>query len=339
MRTKRRGNTILILLSLAVGYMAAGAVTEEAMAMGMTGADAAAGHSESSEQVADMRPIGMSAMHGEMGVSNDRETSDETSDDETSEAKPAHEVEPEPLTEEELLKREVHRLLDDLRSLRHQLAETQLAKAEMERELDELRQFIADHDQLGRDFEEYQRIREIKQREQRQRELREARERYEQEREKRLQRQQEARDAAARRRAAEREQRRYQQHGFEPLGLDVYVGRMAYQYRIRDTLRTRITYDPFFGFYTRRDFRDEIDYTEMTISGAIINASDEVRNIGIAITFFDERGNQVGHEIVQVNNARTDVPYPFTSTVSMALDRPFATSSSYVLFADPALLE
>jgi len=244
-----------------------------------------------------------------------------------------------PLTEEERLIREAKALLEEVRMLRQQLAESELARAELQRELDELRQFIADHHEYGRDFEEYQRIREVKQQEEEERQRREARERYQRERQKRLEQQERVREARLERRAAERKEREYQRHGFEPIGLDVFVGRTAYQYRIRDTLRTRITYDPFFGFFTRRDYRDRIDFTEMTLSGAVINASDEIRNIGIAITFFDGGGSQVGHEIVQINNARPDVPYPFTSTVSMALDRPFTTSSSYVLFADPADVE
>ena len=48
------------------------------------------------------------------------------------------------------------------------------------------------------------------------------------------------------------------------------------------------------------------------------------------------QNRQVGGQIVQINNARKDVPYPFTATVSMALNRPFASSSVYVLYADAA---
>lgn len=73
----------------------------------------------------------------------------------------------------------------------------------------------------------------------------------------------------------------------------------------------------------------------MTISGSVLNAAEEMRNIGIAVTFFDENGNQVGGEIIQINNARPDVPYPFTATIEMALNRPFDSSSTYVLYADP----
>ena len=38
--------------------------------------------------------------------------------------------------------------------------------------------------------------------------------------------------------------------------------------------------------------------------------------------------------MVQVNNARPDVPYPFTETIKMALNGPFNSSTRYVLYAD-----
>ena len=74
----------------------------------------------------------------------------------------------------------------------------------------------------------------------------------------------------------------------------------------------------------------------MMVSGSVMSVSDQVRDIGIAVTFFDEAGTQVGSEIIQVNNARPEVPYPFTTTVAMALDRPFASTTTYVLYADPS---
>ena len=52
----------------------------------------------------------------------------------------------------------------------------------------------------------------------------------------------------------------------------------------------------------------EIDYSQMTISGSVLNAAPNVRDIGVAFTFFDEHGNQVGAEIVQLKNARPNVP-------------------------------
>ena len=128
---------------------------------------------------------------------------------------------------------------------------------------------------------------------------------------------------------------RYRRNGFAPLGLDVYSGKWAYFYETTDITRSRIAYQPGIGNYLRLYQDKKIDYSKMTISGSIINGSDQVRNVGVAITFFDEHGNQVGQETVQVNNARPDVPYPFTSKIDMALDRPFDSSSTYVLYADP----
>jgi hypothetical protein len=77
----------------------------------------------------------------------------------------------------------------------------------------------------------------------------------------------------------------------------------------------------------------------MTISGSVLNAADDVRDMGVAITFFDDNGNQVGHEIVQIKNARPNVPYPFTSRLDMALNRAFTSSSIYVLYSDPVEAE
>ena len=113
---------------------------------------------------------------------------------------------------------------------------------------------------------------------------------------------------------------RYRGAGLAPIGLDVYAGRMAYYYRGKDQLGFDIDYDPLSGFrYPRPYTWSEIDYSSMTLSGSVVNASDEVRNVGVAVVFFDENGSQVGGQIVQINNARKDVPYPFTATVSMAL--------------------
>mgnify|MGYP001999636056 CR=1 FL=1 len=43
-----------------------------------------------------------------------------------------------------------------------------------------------------------------------------------------------------------------------------------------------------------------------------------------------------GAEIVEIQNARPNVPYPFTKKIDMALNRPFASHSTYVLYADVA---
>ncbi len=240
-----------------------------------------------------------------------------------------------PLTGDRHADRVIRDLMEENSQLRGRLADARLDAEVARRELEELRQFILDHHEYGRDFEEYRSVREIREREAQRRVYQEMQERRAAEREERRQRRREVEDERREREALDREARKYRDAGFQPLGFDLFAGRMAYHYRTEDSERTRLLYDPFFGFYHHGDPAREIDYTEMTISGSIINGSDEVRNIGVAITFFDRHGNQVGHEIVQVNNARPDVPYPFTSRVEMALNRPFSSSSIYVLFADP----
>ena len=144
-------------------------------------------------------------------------------------------------------------------------------------------------------------------------------------------------------RRAEREQeqeeqnrlRAYQRLGFSPLGMEVFNSRMGFFYATTDDTQQQIRYYPYNLGYVRTWPQQYIDYSQMTISGSVLNAHDEVRNIGVALTFFDRNGNQVGAEIVQVSNARPDVPYPFTASLAMATDSPFASSSVYVLYADP----
>lgn len=240
-----------------------------------------------------------------------------------------------PLTPDERLRAEIASLLAELHSLRAELAKAQLESSQAQRELAELRQFIADHDTYGRDFEQYRAVREIVEREQRRRELEAARERREAEAAARLARQQAARAQRDRERSEAREVQRYRNAGFTALGLDVWMGPSSYHYSTREATPTPLRFDPIFGFYQDAGQQASIDYTSMTISGSVLNGTNAVRNIGIAVTFFDSRGSQVGHEIIQIDNARPDVPYPFTSTVRMALDRPFTSSSAYVLYADP----
>jgi len=240
-----------------------------------------------------------------------------------------------PMTPEQRLREEVDSLLRELQSLRTELARVRLEAETAKRELEELHQFISDHDVYGDAFEQYKSIREIAEREDRRREAEAARERREAQRLERQRRMDEARQQREADREATAEARRLREAGFRSIGMDVYLSAMAYHYAVRDVERTRVRFDPILGFYTSTDRRDQIDFSEMTISGSVVNASSETRNIGIAITFFDQRGNQVGHEIVQINNARPDVPYPFTSKLSMALNREFSSSTSYVLYADP----
>ncbi len=235
-----------------------------------------------------------------------------------------------------ILLREMRLMMDEIADLRRQLADCQLESTTAQRELAELRQFIRDNQALGEDFDEYQRIREIREQEARQRLAAEARRQRELEDAARAARRAELLALRNAQKAEETRVRRYTDAGFSNLGLDVYASKMAYAYRSTDSQSGWTQW--YFGSWTAwgplYDQR-RVDFTQMIISGSVINAADEVRNVGIAMTFFDELGNQVGHEIVQIKNARPDVPYPFTSTIAVALNRPFDTSSVYVLYADP----
>jgi multidrug efflux pump subunit AcrA (membrane-fusion protein) len=231
---------------------------------------------------------------------------------------------------------EIDRLNNEIAALHQALAEAQLQASAARQRADELQQFVDDHHEFGDDFQQYQEVKAIAEREARLRAAEENRQRRDAERLAQQARREALRQAQAQRDAERDRVRQYQNFKFSPLGLDVYNGRMAYHYRSRTNTESRFDYEPGFGRYQRfYPPTEEIDYTRMTISGSILNAADEVRNIGVAITFFDESGNQVGHEIVQLRNARPNVPYPFTSTIDMALNRPFNSSSLYVLYADP----
>ncbi len=227
---------------------------------------------------------------------------------------------------------ELHR---DVDTLRLALAEARLAAAEASRQRDELARFIEDHENLGRDFEQYRTVRDAA--EQAARRGRAELSQMEREAE-RADRRARLEAAAAVRREQDAETRRLEEYGaagFTPVGLEVFVGQTAFFYESESGLGARVRWDPRMGNYLRVYPYNQVVFSSMTISGSILNASDQVRNIGVAMTFFDENGNQVGSEVIQINNARPDVPYPFTSTITMALNRPFATSSSHVLYADP----
>lgn len=217
--------------------------------------------------------------------------------------------------------------------LQQELAASRAEMAVLQRELDELRQFILDHEEFGENFKEYDQILAIAQREEKRKAARTRRTQLDSERAKRklILEQKNAQQETSR--LQEMKSEYYARAGFSDLGSDVYLGRSAYFYAPRDETQSPLVYTP--GSRTSNlEGVSEIDYANMTISGSVLNASGSNRNIGVAITFFDEYGNQVGAEIVQIENARPNIPYPFTSKLQMALNRPFASSSSYVLFAD-----
>ena len=169
----------------------------------------------------------------------------------------------------------------------------------------------------------------------------EAREQREAERAEEARKREEARAQRDREQAASNRLNSYRDKGFVSLGFDVFLANMAFNYpAINGGPPARIDWTFATGHYLRLypqapGWGSGIDFSTMTISGSVLNASKQVRNIGVAVTFFDERGSQVGSEIIQVNNARPNVPYPFTSTVDMALNRAFSSASTHVLYADP----
>ena len=238
----------------------------------------------------------------------------------------------------QLLLDEIQQLHAEILTLRRQVAQAQMASSQAKRELAELRQFIDDHHEFGQDFQQYKAVKAIAEREARERRQEIVRGQREAQRAERQTRRQAAQAERAQREAQARRLADYRRAGFTPLGLDVYVGKMAYYYRSKNTTFYDIEYVPFLsGYFVDPEYRRaRPDFSSMTISGSVLNAADEVRNLGVAITFFDENGNQVGSETIQINNARPNVPYPFTSTLTMALNRPFSSSTTYVLYADSA---
>ncbi|MHC4948011.1 MAG: hypothetical protein ACYTG1_07090, partial [Planctomycetota bacterium] len=243
---------------------------------------------------------------------------------------------PPPRTRSERLRAEVTRLHAIIGDLRRELAEAELRAVDAQRELAELRAFIADHHELGRDYEAYRGVRAVAEQAEAERRRDERRAALEQRKADRAARIEAARAARASARAEADRLDRYDRLGFSPVGLDVFVSRNAYSYQTRGVTPSRIDWAPGFGHYLRLYHPTlDVDFSSMTISGSVLNAAEHVRHVGIAIAFFDEAGNQVGHEMIRVDNARPDVPYPYTSTIAMALDRPFTSSTIYVLYADP----
>lgn len=245
---------------------------------------------------------------------------------------------PPPTNLTEALLLEIETLQMDLSQSRMELAQARLDLQAVTRELDELRQFVVDHDRFGDDFKAYKAVKETAEREARSQEMEKAKALRAADKAERDARSASARSQASARNAESERLSRYKRLGFTPLGLDVFGGKMAFFYNTKTTGGTGplINYDSLIGNYLQPGIppQNEIDYSQMTISGSVLNASDVVRNIGVAITFFDDNGNQVGHETVQIENARPDVPYPFTSKIQMALNRAFTSSSTYVLYAD-----
>lgn len=235
-----------------------------------------------------------------------------------------------------MLLKEMDSLHAELLALRKELAQAKLERNKSQRELDSLKQFISDNKQFGQDFSQYKAVKDIAEREVKQRMQDEVRKQREADQVQRAIKRKTARAIRDQKNADKNRLNDYRRAGFSPVGLDVFVGKMAFHYGAKNTTTYDVEYIPYIGrYFIDRDNRGyRLDYSSMTISGSVINAADVTRNIGIAITFFDENGNQVGSETVQVNNARPNVPYPFTSKLVMALNRAFGSSTTYVLYAD-----
>ena len=196
----------------------------------------------------------------------------------------------------EMLLDEVDALTARLETIRVELAAARLEARTAERELAELKQFLQDHHELGSDFEAYRAIKAIAEQEARDRRVQQMRDKRAAEQAKRL----EARRAEEAITAPTRREERYRDAGFTGVGNEVYVSQMAFYYRTQDNIPFRFDYIRGIGRYQRfyPPTRD-VDFSSMTISGSVLNGSEEIRNIGIALAFFDENGNQVGGETIR----------------------------------------
>lgn len=224
----------------------------------------------------------------------------------------------------------------ELRAMRHRLADLELQLADLDAQIAEMQAFVLDHDRYGTDFSQYRLVRRQAEQEVRRRAALERRAR----RQLALQQKEQTkadRDAVESVAAVGKDlQETLRKMNFGLIGQGVWGSRSAYAYARVDKPGEAVNYNPSPFGRTRitSESRTELDWSKMTISGSVLNAAEETRNIGIAFAFFDEHGNQVGAETVVVNNARSGVPYPFTQKLDMAATKPFASSTSWVLFAD-----
>lgn len=227
-------------------------------------------------------------------------------------------------------------LLTEIELLKQELAVLKLEVSKIEKQRDDLQQFIDDHETYGTAFEQYTYFRELMAREARERHLEEVKARREEQRKALRERRQQS---LAQRQAEQdkvdsiRERHdKLRRAGFSQVDGDVYVGQMGYAFKT--TKEKTIRYSPLYETYYL-DEDETIDYSEMTLSGSLVQAGEQDYDIGVAIAFFDEQDSQIGQTVVRVNGARPGVPYPFTSTVPMAANRPFKTYTAWVLYYDP----
>jgi hypothetical protein len=231
-----------------------------------------------------------------------------------------------------LVKREV-----EVRGLRHRVADLEVRVAKMMSQLEEMQTFVLDHDRYGTDFTQYQQVRYEAQREARRKAALERKARRD------LEKQQ--KEAARKEQAGQKKigtpgqdlQKTLQTMNFGHIGQDVWRSRAAYHYEVVNSPGETVTFRPSPFGKTRMvtEHQKELNWASMTISGSLLNAAKDIRNIGIAVAFFDSHGNQIGAETIVVKNARPGVPYPFTQTLDMAANKPFASDTAWVLFSDP----
>lgn len=228
----------------------------------------------------------------------------------------------------------------DLSIANHELAaenaRLNLELSRLKAQVEELSTFIEDHDEYGSDFEQYTFFREQREREARARAAAEARQRKEEERQRTLEQRNNRRNrndpADADDDVLAKRVDMLKRAGFTRIGDHVFVGEMGYSYKTDE--REVIRYSPYIEhWYTDRT--EVIDYKELSVSGSIIHAASDERNISIALAFYDGNGAQLGSTNVQVQAARPGVPYPFTATVKMTANMPFKRYSSWVLYDDP----
>lgn len=223
---------------------------------------------------------------------------------------------------------------------RHRLQSLESSMEALRLQIEELRRFVEDHARYGDDFSSYRAVvEETKTLADAQIALKRKTEKIERDR-KREDARKKREDAASARKKAKSSSQRLEKLGFAAIGQNVYLSKSAYVYASRTVPDQRVYYQPGpngeMQQMTTTDSRGEMDYSKMTISGSLLNGAKITRNIGVAFVFRDEHGNQIGQETVVIENARADVPYPFTGELVMASTQPFSTMTSWVLFADTA---
>jgi len=165
---------------------------------------------------------------------------------------------------------------EEMITLRQQALRHASEIAALTAQLDEYKQFIADHEQHGQNFAAYQAILEETRRlTSAQTALKRQQEQFEKARKREAARQRQA-QATQQQNQAKAANKRLEKLGFAPIGQDVWLSKSAYDYASKTIPEHRISYQPLpgggVGPVTTIENREEIDYTQMTISGSLLNA-------------------------------------------------------------------